>query len=132
MNRSTPRCWSTATRSRLASVPEFVALALGIYYDSGSLSFASGRLGILTALFDRLGRHEPAAIISGFADAPVALATFPEIAETTVHLRQVFGDETFGSFAQAGANMINATKAAYALDQIDLARADLLRVEESP
>jgi len=70
----------------LASVPEFVALALGIYYDSGSLSFASGRLGILTALFDRLGRHEPAAIISGFADAPVALATFPEIAEATVHL----------------------------------------------
>ena len=49
-----------------------------------------------------------------------------------MHLRQVFGDETFGSFAQAGANMINATKAAYALDQIDLARADLLRVEESP
>ena len=27
---------------------------------------------------------------------------------------------------------IDAAKAAYALDQIDLARADLLRVEESP
>ncbi len=36
------------------------------------------------------------------------------------------------AFAQAGANMTNAAKAAYALDQIDLARADLLRVEESP
>jgi len=49
-----------------------------------------------------------------------------------VHLRQVFGDETYESFAQGGANMTNAAKAAYALDQIDLARADLLRVEESP
>jgi hypothetical protein len=49
-----------------------------------------------------------------------------------VHLRQVFGDETYESFAQAGANMTNAAKPAYALDQIDLARADLLRVEESP
>ena len=86
-------------------------LALGNYYDSGSLSFAPGSLGVLTALFDRLGRHEPAAIISGFADAPVALATFPEIAEATVYLRQVFGDETYESFAQAGANMTDAAKA---------------------
>ena len=132
MNRSTPRCWSTATRSRSASALEFVVLALGNYYDSGGLSIASGSLDVLTALFDRLGRQAPAAVISGFADAPVALATFPEIAEATVHLRQVFGDETYESFAQAGANMTNAAKAAYALDQIDLARADLLRVEESP
>jgi hypothetical protein len=27
-------------------------LALGNYYDSGSLSFASGSLGVLTALVD--------------------------------------------------------------------------------
>jgi len=67
MNRSTPRCWSTATRFRSASALEFVALALGNYYDSGSLSFASGSLGVLTALFDRLGRQAPAAVISGFA-----------------------------------------------------------------
>jgi hypothetical protein len=109
---------------------EFLALALGNYYDSGSLSFASGSLGILTALFDRLGRHEPAAIISGFADAPIALATFPEIAEATAHLREVLGDEIYESFAHAGANMTNAAQAAYALDQIDVVRADLLRVDE--
>ena len=49
-----------------------------------------------------------------------------------MYLRQAFGDETHEPFAQAGAITTNAAKAAYALDQIDLARADLLRVEESP
>jgi hypothetical protein len=67
MNWSTPRCWSTATRSRSASALEFVVLALGNYYDSGGLSIASGSLDVLTALFDRLGRQAPAAVISGFA-----------------------------------------------------------------
>ena len=49
-----------------------------------------------------------------------------------MYLRHVFGDETYEYFAHAGANMTDAAKAAYALDQIDLARADLLRVGESP
>ena len=48
-----------------------------------------------------------------------------------MHLRQVFGDETYESFAQAGANMTNAAKAAYALDQIERARVDLLSVDKS-
>jgi hypothetical protein len=110
---------------------EFLALALGNYYASGSLTFTSGSLGILTALFDRLGRHEPAAIISGFADAPVAQATFPEIAPAVAHLREVLGDETYESFAHAGANMTNAAQAAYAIDQIEQARAELVQVDQT-
>jgi hypothetical protein len=110
---------------------EFVALALGNYYDSGSLSYVSGSLGILTALFDRLGLHKPAAIISGFADAPVALATFPEIAQATAHLREVLGDDAYEAFAHSGANMTNAAKAAYALDQIERVRAELPQVDET-
>jgi predicted ATPase len=110
---------------------EFLALALGNYYASGSLTFTSGSLGILTALFDRLGRHEPAAIISGFADAPVAQATFPEIAPAVAHLREVLGDETYESFAHAGANMTNAAQAAYAIDQIERARAELVQVDQT-
>jgi hypothetical protein len=107
----------------------FSALAIGNYYNSGSLSFVSGSLGILSALFDRLGRHEPAAIIGGFADTPVALATFPEIATAIAHLREVLGDKTYESFARTGANMSNAAKAAYALDQIERAREDLLNLK---
>jgi predicted ATPase len=109
----------------------FSALAIGNYYNSGSLSFVSGSLGILSALFDRLGRHEPAAIIGGFADTPVALATFPEIATAIAHLREVLGDKTYESFARTGANMSNAAKAAYALDQIERVREHLLNVDES-
>jgi hypothetical protein len=81
-------------------------------------------------LFDRLGHHEPAAIISGFAEAPIALATFPEIAAATAHLREVLGDAAYEAFACAGANMTNAAKAAYALEQIEQAREELLRVDE--
>ncbi len=119
-----------ATYADPVNALEFLSLSLGNYYDSGSLSFVSGSLGILTSLFDRLGHHEPAAIISGFAEAPIALATFPEIAAATAHLREVLGDAAYEAFACAGANMTNAAKAAYALEQIEQAREELLRVDE--
>ena len=40
-------------------------------------------------------------------------------------LREVLGDKTYESFAQAGAHMTNAEMATYALDQIEQAHADL-------
>ena len=43
-------------------------------------------LAILAALFDRLGRHEPAATIAGFAFSPLTAAALPEIQAAIAHL----------------------------------------------
>jgi len=104
---------------------EFSALAIRTYYDSGAVQFVSGPLGVLTALLDQLGHYESAATISGFAFADAALATFPEISAAIAHLREVLGDETYEGLARTGTAMTNAAKAAYAFEQIDLARAGL-------
>ena len=115
----------SALHAEPADALEFSALAIRTYYDSGSLSFVSGALGILAALLDRLGDYEPAAVISAFADTPIARATYPEIVTAIAHLHEVLGDESYEAFARRGANMSNAAKAAYALDQIDRARTAL-------
>lgn len=98
---------------------EFVRLSIRTYFDSGSLSYISGPLAILAALFDRLGEYEPAAVISGFAVTPVSRATYPEIVTAVTHLREVLGDEAYQAFAHVGAEMTTAEKATYALDQVD-------------
>ncbi|WP_137146167.1 adenylate/guanylate cyclase domain-containing protein [Mycolicibacterium sp. CR10] len=104
---------------------DYTAESIRSYFDSGSLSFVSGPLGILTGLLDRLGRFEAAATISGFADAQISRATYPEIGAALAHLREVLGDAGYESLARTGAAMTNAVRAAYALEQIDLARTGL-------
>ena len=59
-------------------------------------------LAILAGVFDRLGHHEQAATISGFAASPMALAGYPQLEATITHLREVLGDEAYESFAHAG------------------------------
>ena len=81
-------------------------------------------LAILAALFDRLGRHEPAATIAGFGFSPLNAAAFPEITPVTAHLRDVLGDETYESLARNGETMTTAAMATYAYEQIDQARAE--------
>jgi predicted ATPase len=103
---------------------KFLALAIQTYYESGSLPFVSGPLGVLTALLDRLGRYEAAATISGFAAAAVAQATWAEINAAITHLREVLGTAAYESFADTGAAMPNAERAAYALDQIARAQVE--------
>ncbi len=103
----------------------FLTLAVRHYHDSGSFSLILGPLTILAALLDRLGYHEPAATISHFADSPFTRTGYPEITTTIKHLRTVLGDEAYESFARVGANMTNGAMAAYALEQIDRARAGL-------
>ena len=115
-----------ATYADPADAFEFLALAIRTYYDSGSLTYVAGALGLLGAFLDRLGRYEPAATISGFADVPVAHRTFPEIPTAVTHLGEVLGAEAYEALARSGANMTNAARATYALDQIDVARASLL------
>ena len=106
---------------------DYSTLAIRIFYDSGSFTFMRSPLAILAAFFDRLGHHEPAATISGFAMHAFTLDAYPEFATTITHLREVLGDEAYESFARTGETMTNAAMATYALEQIDLARANLMR-----
>jgi len=104
---------------------DYIALAIRHYLDSGDAATMRSSLAILAALFDRLGRYEPAATIAGFACGPFAVSAFPEITTAIAHLRDVLGDKAYESFARAGATMANAAMATYAFDQIDQARAQL-------
>jgi hypothetical protein len=97
-------------------------VAIRNLYDSGSFSILPTPLAVLAAIFDRLGHHEPAATICGFAATPLSRTAFPEINRAITHLRELLGDEVYESFARASEHMTNATMATYALDQIDQAR----------
>jgi predicted ATPase len=79
---------------------EYVSLAIRNYHDSGDIATMRNPLAILCALFERLGRHESAATIAGFAFNPFAAAAYPEINTAIPHLRQVLGDETYESLAR--------------------------------
>jgi hypothetical protein len=98
--------------------------------DSGSFSLVLTPLAILGTVLDRLGRHESAATISGFADTPFARASFPEMAALVDHLREALGDDSYGALARIGEAMAPAAMATYALEQIDQARAALQREAE--
>ena len=82
-------------------------------------------LAVLAALFDRLGRYEPAATIAGFALSPLTAAAVPEITTAITHLRDVLGDQTYESLARKGETMTTAAMVTYAYDQIDQARTEL-------
>jgi predicted ATPase len=100
------------------------------YHDSGSVSLLQYPMPILAALFDRIGRHEQAATICGFAGSAMARAAYPQIDATIAHLRDVLSDKTYESLARKGEAMTTAAMATYAYDQIDQARTDLNAVSE--
>ena len=50
---------------------DYVTLAIRNYHDSGNTAMIRTALAVLAAVFDRLGRHEPAATIAGFALSPL-------------------------------------------------------------
>jgi predicted ATPase len=110
---------------------ELVAFAIRTYYDSGTLMFVSGAMGVLAALLDRFERYEAAATLSVFAEVPVARGTYPEIDITIAHLREVLGDEAFESLGRTGVAMSNTDVAKFALEQIDELRAQLMSADES-
>lgn len=114
------------THGAPAETFDFLTMAINNFYDSGSYSQMVTPLVVLAAHFDRIGHHETAATIVGFAATVFALAAFPEITSTIAHLREVLGDKVYESLAHNGANMTNASVAQYALEQIGQARAELL------
>ena len=102
------------------------------HYDSGSFSLLPQPLAVLTIALDRIGRYEAAATISKFAATAFTTAAFPEIGSTIDHLREVLGDEAYESIASSGASRTNAAMTAYALEQIDGVRVELLYEDDVP
>ncbi|HSY80812.1 MAG TPA: hypothetical protein VK807_03580, partial [Gemmatimonadaceae bacterium] len=102
---------------------DYLSLAIRHYLDAGSVSLMHNPLAILAGVFDRLGHHEQAATISGFAASPMALAGYPQLEATITHLRETLGDTVYESFARAGEAMTIAAMANYALDNIEHARS---------
>jgi len=109
---------------------DYLTLAIRNIHDSGNVVIIRPPLAILTTFFDRLGRHEPAATIAGFAFSPFTAAALPEITTAIAHLREVLGDQTYESLARAGEKMTTAAMVTYAYDQIDQARTALNAVSK--
>jgi hypothetical protein len=104
---------------------DHLTLAIRNYDNSGNTTTFRIPLAILAALFDRLGRYEPAATIAGFAISPFSAAGIPEITTAIAHLRDMLGDQTYESLTRKGETMTTAAIATYTYDQIDQARVEL-------
>ena len=109
---------------------DHLTLAIRNFHNSGDTTTIRVPLAVLAALFDRLGRYEPAATIAGFALSPIAAAGVPEITTAITHLRDVLGDQTYESLARKGETMTTAAMVTYAYDQIDQARTELNAVSK--
>jgi predicted ATPase/class 3 adenylate cyclase len=108
----------------------YLAVAIRNYHDAGNTTTIRSALAVLAAFFDRLGRHEPAATIAGFAVSPMTAAAFPALSTAIAHLHDVLGDQTYESLAHKGETMTTAEMATYAYDQIDQARTELEAVSK--
>ena len=104
---------------------DHLTLAIRNYHNAGDTTTIRVPLAVLAALFDRLGRYEPAATIAGFALNPFSASAVPEITTAIAHLRDVLGEATYESLARKGETMTTAAMATYAYDQIDQARTEL-------
>jgi predicted ATPase len=104
---------------------EYLAVAIRNYHDAGNTANVLVPLAVLAALFDRLGRSQPAATIAGFAISPLTATVVPEFNTAIAHLREFLGDQTYESLARKGDAMTTAAIATYAYDQIDQARTEL-------
>jgi len=104
---------------------DYVTLTIRNYHDAGNTSGVCDALAILAALFDRLGRHQPAATMAGLALSPFTAMAIPEINTAITHLRDVLGEATYESLARKGETMTTAAMVTYADDQIDQARTQL-------
>jgi tetratricopeptide (TPR) repeat protein len=108
---------------------DYFTVAILNYHDSGNPTVRVP-LAALATFLDRLGHHEAAAILAGFADRSPLTAAVPEITTAITHLRDVLGEATYESLARKGETMTTAAMATYAYDQIDQARAELNAVSK--
>jgi predicted ATPase/class 3 adenylate cyclase len=109
---------------------EHSAVAIRNYHESGNTTHMRAPLADLAAILDRLGHHESAATIAGFALSPLTVMISPDINTAIAHLRDVLGDQTYESLARTGETMTTAAMVTYAYDQIDQARTKLNAVSK--
>jgi hypothetical protein len=103
-------------------------LAIRNYHDSGTITIIDVPLANLAVFLNRLGHHDSAATILGFALGPMTAETIPGLNSVISHLRDVLGDETYQSLARKGELMTTSAMVAYAYDQIDQTRAELEQI----
>jgi hypothetical protein len=115
----------SATNSSPVDTLDFLTLALNNFHDSGTYSQMASPLGVLATHLEQAGNYEAAATLMGFAGTTFARTSFPQLINTTAHLRAALGDEAYESLAHAGENMTTAGITQYALDEIQRARAAL-------
>jgi hypothetical protein len=108
-----------------ATALDYFALSIRNYHEAGDTTTIRVPQAILAVFLDRLGCHEPAATLAGFAFDPLTAAWVPEINTAITHLRDVLGDQVYESLARRGEQMTTAAMVTYAYDQIDQARAEL-------
>ena len=109
---------------------DYITLAIRKLHGSGNVVNFRSPLTNLAVLLNRLGRHEPAATIAGFAFGPFMALAFPQLNTAVAGLRDVLGDKTYESLARKGETMTTSEMATYAYDQIDQARAELNAVSK--
>jgi predicted ATPase/class 3 adenylate cyclase len=109
---------------------DHLTLAIRNYHNAGDTTTIRIPLVVLAALFDRLGRYEPAATIAGFVVGAMTERAFPEFTTAITHLRDILGEATYESLARKGETMTTAAMATFAYDQIDQARAKLNEVSK--
>jgi predicted ATPase/class 3 adenylate cyclase len=104
---------------------DYLVLAIRNYHDSGNISVIQIPLGSLATLLHRLGHHESAATIAGFASGRLTDAWIPELNKALFDLRDILGEPVLETFTRKGKAMTTAAMAIYAYDQIDVARTEL-------
>ena len=110
---------------------DYVALAIRNYPRLGQhRHICVSPLAILAALFDRLGRYEPAATIAGFAFGPFTAAASLRSTPRSPTFAMSSATQTYESLARKGETMTTAEMVTYAYDQIDQARAELNAVSK--
>jgi len=93
---------------------DHLTLAIRNFHNAGDTTDMRTALAVLAALFDRLGRFEPAATIFGFAVSSIIAAAVPEFSTAITHLRDVLGDQTYESLAHKGETTTTAAMVTYA------------------
>jgi hypothetical protein len=121
----------TAARGNSVDALGLFTLAIRKYYDSGTFSHMHTPLAWLATYLVDLGYPEHAAVIVGFADDALIRTTYAQMDATATHLREMLGSARYTSLARIGKRMSNGEMASYALEQIDVARAQLPQAGES-
>ncbi|MGD9619692.1 MAG: adenylate/guanylate cyclase domain-containing protein [Mycolicibacterium sp.] len=109
---------------------DYLISSIARYHDAGNSGNLSTGLALLAIILDRFNRHESAATIMGFAVNSLTRVTFPEIAATIAHLRDVLGERRYETLTHAGKAMRIAPMVEYAYDQIKQLR-DAIAVGET-